>query len=129
MISTIEIATALGRDQPEVGSAERAQWDMWIGDARFLIGNRLGDLALLDQAALDYVVREAVVAMVRRPDDATQVDISVDDGRVSKIYQSSPGKVFIRQEWWDLLTPGSAAGGALSVRPGFESDEPVVCRW
>ena len=125
MITTVEVAVALGRNQPEVGSAERLQWDMWIGDARFLIGNRLGDLDLLDQEALDYVVREAVVAMVRRPDDATQVDISVDDGRVSKIYQSSQGKVFIRQEWWDLLSPSGSGSGAFSVRPGFTSDR--VC--
>ena len=117
MITTADVATALGRSQPLVDSAERLQWDMWIRDARFLIKARLGDLEALDQEALDYVTREAVAAMVRRPDDATQVDISVDDGRVSRIYQSSQGKVFIRTEWWDLLTPAGSGGASFSIEP------------
>jgi hypothetical protein len=62
-----------------------------------------------------------VVAKVRRPDDATQVDISIDDGRVSKMYQSSTGTVYIRPEWWRFLGLAGSAG-AFSTRPGFEPD-------
>lgn len=116
MITTADVAVALGRPQPQVDSAERQQWDMWIQSAKFLIRNRLGDLDLLDSEALDYVVRESVVAKIRRPDDATQVDISVDEGRVSKIYQSSTGTVTIRPEWWELLSP-SNGGEAFSIGP------------
>ena len=123
MVGHEEIATALGRDAPQVGSPEWLQWEMWAGDAALLIRQRLGDLALLDQDNLRYVIREAVVAMARRPDDATTVDISVDDGRVMRTYASSPGKVFIRPEWWDLLTPGLKSG-AFSTRPGFAGDAP-----
>lgn len=117
------IAVALGRTAPTAGSPEFAQWDMWIADARMLIAARLvgtgtgqvADLDALDQAALDYVVREAVVAQVRRPDDATSVDVRVDDGSVAKTYRTGSGRVTIRDEWWDLLSPSASASGAFSI--------------
>ena len=88
---------------------------MWIADALMLIEARLGDPALLNQANLDYVVREAVVAQIRRPDDATSVEVGVDDGRVTKRYSSSRGRVFIRDEWWKLLDPSAGKGQAFSL--------------
>lgn len=113
-VTTDMIATALGRTAPASGSVEAQQWEMWIGDALMLIEARLGDPAALDQAKLDYVVREAVVAHVRRPDNATQVDISVDDASSSRRYTSSAGRVAIRDEWWDLLAP-TTQGGAFVI--------------
>ena len=110
------IAVALGRTAPDPGTPEFAQWEMWIADAALLIEARLGDLNELDQAKLDYVVREAVVAHVRRPDDVTQVAISADDGNVSRTYRSSKGRVVILDEWWDLLSPKNA-DGAFSITP------------
>lgn len=118
------IATALGRTAPLSGP-EYDQWDMWIGDARMLITARLvgtnaGQVASLDdldQTTLDYVVREAVVAQVRRPDDATQVELRVDDGATSRTYRTGAGRVTIRDEWWDLLSPTDSSGGAFSIRP------------
>ncbi len=110
-----DIARALGRETPAGGSAEYAQWEMWIGDALMLIEARLGDPALLNQTRLDYVVREAVVAQVRRPDDATSVEIAVDDGREARRYTSSSGRVSIRDEWWDLLDPNSKSSTAFSI--------------
>jgi hypothetical protein len=71
------IAVELGRPAPDAGTDLFGQWSKWIGDARFLIRSRLGDLADLDQEALDYVVTLAVAAHVRRPDDATQVEVAV----------------------------------------------------
>lgn len=118
------IAVALGRTAPDGTSPEFEQWQMWIDDARMLISARLvgtlaGQVATLDdldQAKLDYVVREAVVAQVRRPDDATQVAVSVDDGSVSRTYRSSSGRVEIRDEWWALLSPHPEdTGKAFSV--------------
>lgn len=115
------IAVALGRTTPE--DVEYAQWDMWIEDALMLIEARLGDPTLadldppLDQVKLDYVVREAVKAQVLRPDDATQVAVSVDDGSVSKTYRSSSGRVTILDIWWDLLAPTTSTTGAFSIRP------------
>lgn len=97
------IAVALGRASHTATEAE--QWAMWIADALMLIEARLGDPDELDQAKLDYVVREAVVAHVRHPDDATQVSVSIDDGTSSKTYKSSRGRVAIIDEWWNLLSP------------------------
>lgn len=127
MIDTTQIAVALGRDIQTVPDATRLQWQMWIDDAALTIEfgdgvhSGLGDLALLNQSQLDYVIREAVTAKVKRPDDATQVDISVDDGRVSKIYQTGTGTVYIRPEWWKRLDPDvNVDSQAFSTRPGFE---------
>jgi len=115
-VSPDTIAVALGRTAPASESAEYLQWELWIGDARMLIEARLGDLELLDQGKLDYVVREAVVAHVQRPDDATSVNVQVDDGGVTKQYRTSGGRVAIRDEWWNLLSPKNT-GGAFSIFP------------
>lgn len=116
MAVTVEmIAVALGRTAPDSGSVEAAQWSMWIADALMLIEARLGDPALLDQAKLDYVVREAVAAHVRNPDDATQVTVSVDDGSSSRSYRSSSGRITILDEWWNLLSPAQSSGRAFEV--------------
>ncbi|WP_285462988.1 hypothetical protein [Agromyces sp. NBRC 114283] len=89
------------------------QWQMWIDDAVMLIDTRAATLnvtAPLDQAKLDYVVREAVVAHVKRPEDATQVTVSVDDAATSKTYKSGKGRVTILDEWWLLLGLTDPAG-------------------
>lgn len=127
MITTADIAVALGRAQPAVDSPESLQWEMWISDARLEVsagpdGASVIDLTGLDQDRLDRVLRDAVVARVRRPDDATQVDISVDDGRVSKIYQSSTGTVFIRPEWWRFL-------GLVSESQSFTVEPDIRVCW
>lgn len=122
------IAVALGRTAPVINSPEYAQWEMWIDDALLLIEARLGDVDDLDQAKLDYVVREAVVSHVRKPDDATQVEIAVDDARSSRTYRTSRGRVTILDEWWDLLAPTTSASGAFSIRPsGCGSDHLPWC--
>lgn len=114
-VTPANIATALGVAAPASGSPTEAQWQMWIDDALMLIGARLGDVTLLDQGVLDYVVREAVVAHVRNPDDATQVAVSVDDGSVSRSFRSSRGRVTILDEWWTLLSPTASAGRAFEI--------------
>ncbi len=99
------IAVALGQAAPTPGSIIDQQWQLWIDDATMLIENRAEKLNVtdLDEAKLDYVVREAVVAQVKRPDDATQVTMSVDDGSSSRTYRSGKGRVTILDEWWTLL--------------------------
>ena len=116
-VTPYDIAVELGRTAPEVSGAEFAQWELWIADALFLIGRRLGDVTALDQPTLDYVVRQAVSAHVKRPDDATQVAVSVDDGSVSRTYRSSRGRVEIIDDWWALLAPTDTTGKAFSIRP------------
>jgi hypothetical protein len=100
------LAVALGQAAPESGSLTDLQWEMWIDDAVMLIETRraqLGVLEALDEAKVDYVVREAVVAHIKKPDDATQVTIAVDDSSSSRTYQSGKGRVSILDEWWVLL--------------------------
>lgn len=99
------IAVAMGVAAPEPGSIHWQQWELWISDAEMLIDVRADQLSVqgIDQAKLDYVVREAVVAHVKKPDDATQVTVSVDDGSTSRSYRSGRGRVTILDEWWTLL--------------------------
>jgi hypothetical protein len=89
---------------------------MWIDDAEMLIEARRVLLGLdePDEAKLDYVVREAVVAHIKRPDDATQVTVAVDDASSSRSYQTGKGRVTILDEWWALLGLVEASG-AFSI--------------
>lgn len=100
-----KIAVALGVAAPNSGTVTYQQWQMWIDDAVMLIETRRAalDVDPPDEAKLDYVVREAVVAQVKRPDDATQVTTSIDDASTSKTYRSGKGRVSILDEWWLLL--------------------------
>lgn len=108
------IAVALGVTAPTPGSTTALQWELWIDDANMLIDTRAAQLNVapgdIGEAKRDYVVREAVVAHVKKPDDATQVTISVDDGSTSKSYRSSKGRVTIIDEWWVLLGLTDPAG-------------------
>lgn len=110
------LAVALGQAAPEPASITEQQWQMWIDDALMLIEARQTLLSVesIDQAKLDYVVRESVVAHIKRPDDATQVTIAVDDGSSSRTYKSAKGRVQILDEWWTLLGLVEASG-AFSI--------------
>jgi len=111
------IAVALGQAAPVPDSIQWQQWQQWIDDAEMLIQVRKDQLGItdaIDMAKLDYVVREAVVAHVKRPDDATQVTISVDDGSSSKTYRSGKGRVTILDEWWIILGLTNPSG-AFSI--------------
>ena len=119
MFSTVTpamLAVALGQAAPEPGSVTEQQWGMWIDDASMLIESRQITLGVetLEQAKIDYVIREAVVAHIKRPDDATQVTIAIDDGSSSRSYQSGKGRVTILDEWWTLLGLVEASG-AFSI--------------
>ena len=121
------IAVALGRTAPDPASPEYAQWSMWIEDALMLIEARLGDPGALDQAKLDYVVREAVAAHIRNPDSATQVTVSIDDASSSRQYKTSYGRVRILDEWWNLLSPAQSSGRAFSV--DLMPDDALTGTW
>lgn len=110
------LAVALGQAAPGAGSVTEQQWGMWIDDAEMLIEARRMLLGLEepDEAKLDYVVREAVVAHIKRPDDATQVTVAVDDASSSRSYQTGKGRVTILDEWWALLGLVEASG-AFSI--------------
>lgn len=122
-VTTAMLAVALGQTAPVAGSVTDQQWQMWIADAEMLIANRATqlsvDLGTIDQAKIDYVVRESVVAHIKKPDDATQVTISVDDGSSSKSYRSGKGRVTILDEWWLLLGLTDPDGAfSIDMAPG-----------
>ena len=126
------IAVALGVAAPEPGSITEQQWDLWIDDATMLIENRAAQLGIdfegIDQIKLDYVTREAVVAHVKKPDDATQVTVSVDDASTSKSYRSGKGRVVILDEWWLLLGLTDPSGAfAIDMVPGSGSNHVPWC--
>lgn len=110
------LAVALGQAAPGPGSVTEQQWKMWVDDAEMLVESRRATLgaAAPDEAKVDYVIREAVVAHIKRPDDATQVTVAVDDGSSSRSYKSGKGRVTILDEWWSLLGLVETSG-AFSV--------------
>lgn len=117
-VTPANIAVALGVTAPTSGSVKEQQWAMWIEDAEMLIETRrleVDESLVIDEIKLDYVVREAVVAHVRHPDDATQVSVSVDDGSSQRTYRSASGRVSIQDEWWALLGLTGQGGRAFEV--------------
>ena len=108
---------------------QKIQVEAWIPQARILINNRAiikgTTINDLDQPSVDMVVTEAVADRLRRPDDATQVTVQVDDSQVSRRYETSTGQVRIRDEWWDLLFPESVAT-AGSVPLAYTPDPPAA---
>jgi hypothetical protein len=124
-----KIAVALGRAAPLAESVTAQQWQMWIDDAVMLIETRRAELGKPepDEAKLDYVVREAVVAHVKRPEDATQVTVTVDDATSSRTYQSGKGRVTILDEWWVLLGLVPASGAFSIDTVGVRSSHVPWC--
>lgn len=120
-VQVSDIETALGRT---LTTQEQAQATQWIADALMLIGARLGDPAELDQDALDYVVREAVVARFRNPEGFQSE--SIDD--YTYRHGSETRRVTILPEWWELLAPARVSG-AFSTRPTFEPDTSEPDWW
>lgn len=123
------VAVALGVTAPDPESIQAQQWQLWIDDAEMLIENRRDklDAPEIDEVKLKYVVREAVVAHVKRPDDATQVTVSVDDGSASRTYRSGKGRITIVDEWWSLLGLTEPEGAYSVDRVGFSSPHPPWC--
>lgn len=99
------IAVRLEMQEPSPSSTQWASWEMLIADAYMLIEDRRAELDADEpvDAKLDYVVREAVAAHIKNPDDATQVTISVDDASSSRSYRSGRGRVAISDDWWRFL--------------------------
>ena len=71
---------------------------------------------VVEHAALQEHVTEAVANRLKRPDDATEVTVQHDDTQVSRRYESSTGQIEILDQWWALLFPATAgAGGAFTI--------------
>ena len=126
------IAVAMGVAAPESDSIQWQQWSLWIDDAVMLIENRAEQLdidpATIGELKFDYVVRESVVAHIKKPDDATHVSVQVDDGMTSKSYRSGKGRVTILDEWWVLLGLTDPSGAfSIDMVPGVGSIHDLAC--
>lgn len=120
-VTPAKIAVAVGQAAPSSGSTIEQQWQMWIDDALMLINDRATKLnvTVIDQAKIDYVVRESVADHVKRPDNATQVSVQVDDGMTTKSYRSGAGRVAILDTWWTMLGLAESAGAfSVDMAPG-----------
>lgn len=115
-----DVGVALGRSISD--SDEQAQITYWLDGIELIIGSRLGDVSLLDQAVLKYVETEAAAAKVnRRNQSESSITVSVDDGSVTRRYDGiSAGD--ITDAWWNLLSPDSGTATA-SIRPSFDVDD------
>lgn len=124
------LAVALGQAAPEPGSITEQQWNLWIDDALMLIDLRVQSLGLvepIDEAKLDYVVREAVVEHIKKPDNATDVTIAVDDASSTRRYSSGKGRVSILDEWWLLLGLTEPSGAFAFDMAGSGSPHVPWC--
>jgi hypothetical protein len=110
--SVQDVADSLGR--PITTTAEVVQVGKWLDDAEMQIRLRLGVVAALDQQALAFVEREAVILKIRNPEGKKSE--SIDDYQYSRYDSAARGQVWILDEWWDLLTPNSL-GGAFTITP------------
>ncbi|MCW2758064.1 MAG: Phage protein Gp19/Gp15/Gp42 [Nocardioidaceae bacterium] len=123
LVTPGDIEISLGRP---LTPREIAQVGQMSTDAQVILRSRFPDLSKLDQDALKYVVREAIVFKLKRPDPASQTTVTIDDGTVAKRYERDTGAITILPEWWILLTPRAAADhGAFTIRPGRTS--PRFC--
>ena len=101
--------------------AEQAQIEHWLTGAEMAVRSRLGDPSLLDQAVLKYVETEAVAEKVRRAGrDESSVTVSVDDGTVTRRYETSMSVDDIASDLWSLLSPARSSSaytvGVVSPR-------------
>jgi hypothetical protein len=127
-VTTADIATDLGVVTPEGGSITANQWEMWIDDAEMLIEERrvkVGVPSPIDEAKIDYAVRKAVVAHVKKPDDATQITVAVDDGSTSRRYESGKGMITL-DDWWDYLGLLGTDSAAFTIRPAGHVDTGCI---
>ena len=112
-----------------------ALWVDWVFADVQAVATAAGvDAFGLDLAQVDRFIIEAVLYRLAHPDDATQVDVQVDDARVSRRYSSSTGQFVYQPGWWAWLglpvpaLPG-VSSGAFTVTPYGAPDERVVDAW
>lgn len=109
---------------PTPTSDQTAQWQSWIDQAYYLIERRYGaGYTTPTEADADYVVLKVVAAQANPSNYATQVDVQVDDARVSRRFATTTGRRTL-DDWWDFLDPDpvDTNGGAFTITPYGEPD-------
>ena len=115
----LDVAVALGRPIPDEGY-QRDQVDHWLAGVEMTIAQRLGDVSLLGQAALVFVESEAVAALVRTAGiPESSITVSVDDGSVTRRYESADYDALITDAWWTMLGRKPPKAVSMSVTGGY----------
>lgn len=116
-----DVAVDLGRDFAGMSSLDVAQIQRWIDDAAFLISQAVEGTP--DPEALDYVIRQAVVAVAQAPTPGiVSESVQVDDGMLSQRFERTPRRVAILPEWWAMLGVDVGKGQAFTIDmipPGY----------
>ena len=123
------IAVDLGRDPATLTSLDTAQFQRWIDDAAFLISERIGDLTP-STAALDYVIRQAVVTVAQGPTPGVTAEtVQIDDGQYTTRYERAAKRVSILPEWWAMLgvTDGKGKAFSISMEPADLTTHALWC--
>ena len=113
---------------PTPTSEQQTQWQSWIDQAYYLIERRYGEGYTTPSVAdVDYVVLKVVAAQVDPARYATQVDVQVDDARISRRFATTTGRRTL-DDWWDFLDPDpvDTNGGAFTIDPTGEADSYCV---
>lgn len=121
-----DVADRLGRPRPGVDTPTARQWQIWINQAAGAIDRyqTLHGLSAPDVNDVDFVVLESVAAMVLHPDNAKQVEVDVDDSRISRTYFAGGTGHLDLEPWWNYLWPDEPQSeAAFSIRPTFEPDD------
>lgn len=119
-VETIQTIRTLSEQQ----IAAATLWEQWICadiEARMVrCGRAWPDM---DAVQVQRFTIEAICYRLDHPDDATQVDVTVDDGSVSRRYASSTGQLVYQDAWWGWL--GLDCGrtrSAFSITPSYRRD-------
>lgn len=116
------VADEIGR--PISDDAEMRQVNQWLARVERMIRARIPNLdslilaGRLDAGLVADVEHAAVARKALNPENLRQTTISVDDGSLTKLRDSSvsDGQLRILQEEWALLTPATR-GTSFTVRP------------
>jgi len=116
---------------PSLTQQQADTWVRWIEWTEQLIRRRYPDLSVLDQDLLEMVVVGVVAEKAGNPQRVSQVDVQVDDGRVSKRYETHRGALAaILEDWWDVLDPSdSPRRGAWSIPLAYQPDPGGCGDW
>lgn len=113
-----DVATHLGRS---LSTTEESQINLWISWLEADIGRNMPDPTTVDGTTAQRVIVQSIAAYLDNPTAASEVQVSVDDGSVTKRYTRSLGRVQILPELWaDLGWSGDT--GAFTVTPYAAAD-------
>lgn len=126
-MSVTTLANVQDRADRTLTDAEQARVPVLITDVELMIGHRfrnIGGIGVLDEQSVVTVTSWAVLDVLsRKPGSPSSTEVAVDDGRVVQRFEGRGSDAWIRDAWWDLLTPVQASTSqAFTIRPAYTPD-------